>query len=91
MAAIRGDREVAFGISKQLEEIKKPYLWGRHMYWRAIIAAWLGEKETAVRLLQEAIGQGLQESTDNADLNKDMDLEPLRDYPPFQELIKPKG
>jgi hypothetical protein len=24
-------------------------------------------------------------------LHRDMDLEPLRDYPPFQEFIAPKG
>jgi tetratricopeptide (TPR) repeat protein len=87
LAARRGDREEALRISKQLEEIKKPYLWGYPTYHRACIASLLGEKETAVRLLHEAISQG----SVYWNLYQDMDLDPLRDYPPFKELIRPKG
>jgi len=87
LAAKRGDREEALRISKQLEDIKRPYLWGYHTYHRACIASLLGEKETAVRLLQEAISQG----SEYRYLYEDMDLDPLRDYPPFKELIRPKG
>jgi tetratricopeptide (TPR) repeat protein/TolB-like protein len=87
LAAKRGDREEAFRISKQLEEIKGPYLWGRPTYHRACIASLLGEKEAAVRLLQEAVSQGREYRY----LYEDMDLDPLRDYPPFKELIRPKG
>jgi tetratricopeptide (TPR) repeat protein len=87
LAARRGEREEALRIAKQLEEIKKPYLWGFPTYHRACIASLLGEKETAVRLLREAISQG----TVYWRLYEDMDLDPLRDYPPFKELIRPKG
>jgi tetratricopeptide (TPR) repeat protein len=93
LAARRGDREEALRISKQLEDIKKPYLYGLDQlvslpaYHRACIASLLGEKEAAVRLLREAVSQGMYYSY----LYLDMDLEPLRDYPPFKELIKPKG
>jgi tetratricopeptide (TPR) repeat protein len=87
LAARRADREEALRISKRLEEIKKPYLFGRPTYHRACIASLLGEKEAAVRLLQEAISQGREYRY----LYEDMDLDPLRDYPPFKELIRPKG
>jgi tetratricopeptide (TPR) repeat protein len=87
LAARRADREEELRIAKQLEEMKKPYLWGLPAYIRACIASLLGEKETAVRLLREAISQG----TWYYGLYEDMDLDPLRDYPPFKELIRPKG
>ena len=95
LAARRGDREEALRISKKLDEIKRPFLWGSTSYYRACIASLLGEKETAVRLLREAISQGA--SPDRLHIisetraYEDMDLEPLRDYPPFKELIRPKG
>ncbi len=87
LAARGADREEALRISKRLEEIKRPYLWGRPAYHRACIASLLGEKEAAVRLLQEAVSQGREYRY----LYEDMDLDPLRDYPPFKELIRPKG
>ncbi len=87
LAARMGDREEALRISKKLEEIKRPYLWGSTSYHRACIASLLGEKEAAVRLLQEAVSQGREYRY----LYEDMDLAPLRDYPPFKELIRPKG
>ena len=76
------------GISKQFEDIKKPYLYGLPAYHRACIASLLGEKEAAVRLLREAVSlQGRYYGY----LYLEMDLVPLRDYPPFKELIRPKG
>jgi serine/threonine protein kinase len=87
IAAIQGNREVAQNISKQLEAINKPYLFGNHTWCRAEIAAWLGDKELAVKLLREALAQG---ATYVWFIN-DITLEPLYDYPPFQELVKPKG
>jgi len=87
LAARRGDREDALRISKQLEVVKKPYLWGSPTYHRACIASLLGEKESSVLLLREAISQGVSYWR----LYADMDLDPLRDYPPFKELVRPKG
>jgi tetratricopeptide (TPR) repeat protein len=87
LAARRGNRDEAQKISSQLENIKRPYLYGTHTYGRACIAALLGEKETAISLLREAIAQGVAYSG----LHPDMNLDPLSDYPAFKELIKPKG
>jgi hypothetical protein len=56
----------------------------------------LGDKERAVALLRDAIAQG---SGTEDDLDAygygfiyahSMDMESLRGYPPFEELIKPK-
>jgi len=87
IAARRGDKEEALRISSLLENIDRPYIFGTHTYCRAFIASLLGEKENAVRLLREALAQGIRYWS----LHPAMDLEPLQDYPPFKELIKPKG
>jgi len=87
IAARRGDGNEAERISKMLEKTERPYLYGRHLFWRARIAAMNGEKELAVRLLRDAISQGFF----YFDLHPAaMDFESLHDYPPYQELMKPR-
>ncbi|UCE40659.1 MAG: hypothetical protein JSV17_14600, partial [Candidatus Aminicenantes bacterium] len=88
LAARRGDREEAYRISTELESIDRPYMFGNHTYWRALVASQLGDLEQAVELLREAFAQGRGYGVY---LHRDMDLEPLREYPPFQELLRPKG
>jgi serine/threonine-protein kinase len=86
-AARTGDKEEALKISKELEDDKRPYLIGNPTYWRARIAALLGDKEGAVKLLREATKQGY--GYDSIDPTED--FESLADYPPFVQLMKPKG
>jgi serine/threonine protein kinase/tetratricopeptide (TPR) repeat protein len=88
LAARLGDEEEALRISEELKNIDRPYLFGVHTYWRACIASPLGNNPKAVKLLTEAFNQGLGYGVY---LHNNIGLEPLRDYPPFQELIKPKG
>jgi predicted Zn-dependent protease len=88
LAARRGDRLGAERILRKLATIERPYLFGEPTYRRACIAALAGDRERAVSLLRDALAQGLSYGTR---LHVDQDLEPLRDYPPFQELIRPKG
>jgi tetratricopeptide (TPR) repeat protein len=88
LAARKGNREGARQISEKLKRIERPYLFGNHTYWRACIAALLGEREQAVALLRESFAQG---SSYGAYLHNDVDLESLRDYKPFKELLRPKG
>ena len=64
-----------------------PYLHGIPTYWQACIAAQLGEKDRAVSLLAQAFGQGFPFSHY---LHRDLDLEPLRGYPPYEALVKTK-
>jgi tetratricopeptide (TPR) repeat protein len=88
IAARQGRREDAQRIAGQLRDIDRPYLFGANTYWRAAIAAQLGQKDTALDLVREAIAQG-------ADclfgLHRDMDFEGLRSDPRFRELLTPKG
>jgi tRNA A-37 threonylcarbamoyl transferase component Bud32/tetratricopeptide (TPR) repeat protein/TolB-like protein len=87
LAAIVGDRGKALGFSKLLEDNKTPYLFGTSTYYRALIAAFLGDKEDAVNLIREAIRQGYA----YPNIHGAMALERLKDYPPYIQLMKPKG
>jgi len=88
LAALRGDRVEARRISEELRRIDRPYLFGEATYCRACIAAQLGEKGRAVELLRESFAQGKRY---DLYLHRDIDLEPLHGYPPFEELIRPKS
>jgi serine/threonine protein kinase/tetratricopeptide (TPR) repeat protein len=83
-----GDQVEARRISRELEKTDQKYLFGRHTYNRACIHALLGERDVAVKLLQESFEQGYPFGIH---IHQDIDFEALRDYPPFQELLKPKG
>jgi hypothetical protein len=87
-AARAGDRVTALKVAGELGRLDRKYLFGEHTWCRAAIAANLGEKEKAVELLREAIAQG---QPYGSWLHHSFALEPLWDYPPFQELLKPKG
>jgi hypothetical protein len=75
-------------ISEELAKIDRPYLFGNHTYWRACIASQLNDKERAVALLQESVSQGRDYGVD---LHRDINLEPLWDFPLFREILRPKG
>jgi tetratricopeptide (TPR) repeat protein len=55
---------------------------------RAQLAALLGQREQAVALLRDAFAQGLSMSTA---LHRQMDLEGLRGFARYDELMRPKG
>ena len=84
IAARTGDHEEARRIFNELPSSSPRTL----CRWRACIAANLGEKAQAVELLKEGFAEGLRYGLED---HCDVDLEPLWDYPPFQELIAPKG
>jgi serine/threonine protein kinase/tetratricopeptide (TPR) repeat protein len=88
LAARRGDEEEARRIADELKIIDRKYLFGWHTYVRARIHALLGETAEAVKLIQESFDQG---NGFGVYIHREIDFEPLRDYPPFQELLKPKG
>jgi DNA-binding SARP family transcriptional activator/TolB-like protein/predicted Zn-dependent protease len=88
LAARQGDRAEAERILAWLTALERPYLLGEHTYWRARIAALLGEPERAVGWLQEAYAQGRSEWIG---LHSDPDLESLHDFTPFRRLVRPKG
>ena len=88
LAAEAEDRQEALRISEELGEIDRPYLFGAPSEQRAYIHAALGELEAAVDLLRSAFAQG---RAYGPWVHIDPGLEPLRGYPPFEELIRPKG
>ena len=89
LAARRGDLEEAARISSELERLDRPHMNGMNMYWCACISALLDEKEQAVKFLREAFAGGLRHGGE-VDLHGEIDLESLRGYPPFEELMRPK-
>jgi DNA-binding SARP family transcriptional activator/TolB-like protein len=88
LAARRGDNEAASAISESLTGMAAPRDFGRDTYWQACIASLSGERERAIVLLRAAYAQG---RAFTVFLHRDMDLEPLRDYPPYQRFAEPKG
>jgi tetratricopeptide (TPR) repeat protein len=87
IAARRGDRAAALEADHALGATRMPYLRGRHTYWRARIAALLGESDRAVALLREALRQGRT----YPEVHGEVDLAPLHTSPAYQELMRPKG
>jgi serine/threonine protein kinase/predicted Zn-dependent protease len=88
LAAHQGRRDDAQRIATQLRDLDRPYLRGAHTLWRARIAALLGERESALSLLREALAQGQPFSVT---LHTDEAFESLRSDPGFRELLEPKG
>jgi tetratricopeptide (TPR) repeat protein len=89
LAARRGYRDEAVDMSQWLEDLDRPYLRGAHTALRSQIAGALGDGENAVALWRQASAEGF-------DLPRPWDLvwisfEPICDYAPFQELVRPKG
>jgi len=87
VAARLGNREAALRHAATLEQApSEPG--GATELRRAQLAALLGRREQAVSLLRDAFARGLSMSTG---LHRHMDLESLRGFAPFDELMKPKG
>jgi tetratricopeptide (TPR) repeat protein len=98
VAACRGDREEALETSQWLEAYERPYLYGRNTIFRSAIAAALGDGESAVTLWRQARAEGLWLIATTRMIRmmgpgdgRWIAFEPIRDYPPWQELIRPKG
>jgi tRNA A-37 threonylcarbamoyl transferase component Bud32/tetratricopeptide (TPR) repeat protein len=87
VAAREGRRDEALRLERALQAISPRYLYGRHTMWRARIHAVLGEREAAVALVQEAFAQGYPRG---GVMHLYPSLMSLRDYPPFQELLRPR-
>jgi TolB-like protein len=87
-AARLGNHEEARQFFDELPDPGGGWAASDRSYWRAAIAATLGEKDRAVALLAKAFSQGMSY---NVFLHSNLAFETLWDYPPFQKLIEPKG
>ena len=70
-----------------LEQLDLPFLRGAHTRWRAAIAAALGDRENAVRLLEQAYLEGMVLGIRH---RQDPEWRSLQDYPPYLELMGPE-
>jgi len=88
IAARRGDRSLAKEIAVKLKAMDRaqPVPGQEALVFRAKIAALLGDRDEAMRLLMDAYG-----AAGGSDLHGDIDFESLKSYPPFQEFLRPKG
>jgi len=87
VAARDGKRDEALRLDRTLQALSPRYLYGRHTMWRARIHAVLGERDTAVALVQEAFAQGYPRG---GVMHLYPSLRTLRDYPAFRELLTAK-
>jgi hypothetical protein len=87
LAARQNDPSRARILARRLAAIPPRYNFGVPTVWQARIAAALGQRDSAVTLLRQAFAEGREY---DLWLHRDQDLAPLRDYPPFLELTRPK-
>jgi DNA-binding SARP family transcriptional activator/TolB-like protein len=90
IAAKRGARQEALDISLRLGDRRVPSdERGRVTYYRAVIAAHLGDNELATQLIRQAWNEGWQPDRYRLHITPYLP-QSLRDYPPFQELMQPE-
>ena len=86
-----GDRPEAVRISELIAVADLPPFRDRNYLsiWRASIAAYLGDRDEAMRLLEQARAEGWMMWNNHP--HQEPFLKPLRGYPPFEEFARPKG
>jgi tetratricopeptide (TPR) repeat protein len=87
--ALTGNRDEALEISRHLEAWEDPWVLGLNTYWRACIAANLGELEEAVGLLWQAEEEG--RACNYRLPHRNTYYRSLRGFPAFEEYVKPRG
>ncbi len=87
VAALRGDTALARRDANWFAQLDASRLRGEHTLQRARVAASLGERDRAIRLYRQSFEEGLH----YLPWLVYWEPEQIRDYPPFQELMRPKG
>ncbi len=88
VAAERGDKESAERFSASLRDLDQPFLLGWDRFYRAGIAAHLGQTDKSMSLLREAFSRGYPW---DVDLHTSLELKPLRNNPEFEAILHPDG
>ena len=85
-AARVGDRATAESAAAWLARLDRPFL-NRHLEWQARIAALLGDRQSALAFAEQSLardGYGIRFA------HFRFDMESLRGWAPFEELMRPK-
>ena len=77
----------ADSIAARLVADPRPYTFGAPRLWAARIAAVKGDREGAVALIHQAFREGYARLYS---LHAEHDLESLRDFPAFREMLQPR-
>jgi predicted Zn-dependent protease len=83
-----GNRQKAALVMDSLGRDKRPYQFGAGSYYRARIAATLGEKDAAVAALNQSLSEG---RLFNLPIHRERDFESLHGYPAFELLLRGKN
>ncbi len=86
VAARQQDLATLLDVDRDLVLWNDPHAHGRPTFWRAKIAAARGEHVSAVRLLSQAVAEGMHFSQE---LHRDLDLSALSSYSVFQDFMRP--
>jgi hypothetical protein len=94
LAANQGRRAEADGYDRMLAGVNRradlsPVLIGIVTFTRAQLAARLGDRQGAVRLLEQARRRGHSPAA-HFNVHRDPAFASLRDYPPFQRFLEPR-
>ncbi len=87
-AARLGDRPKAVALGQRLARFSALPLSQEATVYRAQIAAVLGDRDDAVELLKRAFASG---QPYGIWVHREMDLEVLRGFGPYEQLVRPKG
>ena len=85
--ARQGNRAQAEMIIQKLETLKEPYGYGAVPYAQGRIAANLGDRGRALKLLSQSLDEGRQ-FRGSVSFNQDPDLLMLKDDPEYQKLLR---
>jgi hypothetical protein len=88
IAARQLDQRRAVMYEERLRRSESRDAYGANSFWRAAIAALLGDRDRAVALLRDAFGQGYDRGLR---LHASPEFEALHDFPPFAALVAPRG
>jgi DNA-binding SARP family transcriptional activator/TolB-like protein len=87
LSARLGRTAEADSIAARLVADPRPYTFGAPRMWAARIAALKGDREGAVALIRQALREGYARLHS---LHSEHDLESLRDFPAFREILEPR-
>jgi len=88
IATLQGDLARARELERALGSDPQPYMNGIHPFNQGRLASLRGEKELAMRLLQQAMAEGY---AFDHNLHHAFELENLRGYAPYERWLRPKG